>query len=155
MKKQHKIMIGIVAGMVCLVMAWITPDASERFVNNGNGTITDHKAKLIALIEEKCFQKRNWDESMTDVSRISSGMCGLSDGSRPGSWRLPSKRELPILVDWRKSGLFPGVRTGFYWSSTANEEDTSLAWVGFLTTGYIGNDVKTDKNEIWAVRDMP
>ncbi|MEO5352813.1 MAG: DUF1566 domain-containing protein [Magnetococcus sp. XQGC-1] len=146
--------MGILAGVVWLLLSPLPSQSAERFVNNGDGTITDNKAKLVGLARLECYQKRNWDEAMTAVSKLASGMCGLSDGSPPGSWRLPSKKELPILQDWKKSGQFVGARADFYWSSTPNEEDPTLAWLFFITTGYVGNDVKTDKNEVWPVREI-
>ena len=147
----------MVAGMVCLLLmvAAVGSQAAERFVNNGNGTITDHKSRLIGLADGNCLQKRTWEEATAEVGKLASGLCGLSDGSPPGGWRLPTKRELPILLDWKKSDRFVAMRHDFYWSGTTNEEDSSLAWLLFLTTGYVGNDVKTDKNLMWPVRDEP
>ncbi|MBF0160999.1 MAG: DUF1566 domain-containing protein, partial [Magnetococcales bacterium] len=152
MKKDKTGVLSAVAGVVCLLLTLSAPQAGERYINNNNGTITDQKAKLIGLVEGNCLQSKNWEEAQAEVARIASGICALSDGSPPGSWRLPSKKELPILMDWKKSGMFPGPRTGFYWSSTTNEEDASLAWLIFLTTGYVGNDLKTSKNGLWPVR---
>lgn len=154
MRLKNKGVRGIVAGLVGLMMASATADAGERFVDNKDGTITDHKAKLIGLAKADCFQGRNWEYAKTAVGNIANGLCGLSDGSPPGSWRLPEKRELPILLEWKKSRIFKGVNADFYWSGTTHEEDESLAWVIFLTTGYIGSDVKTNKSEFWPVRDL-
>ncbi|MEO5339957.1 MAG: DUF1566 domain-containing protein [Magnetococcus sp. MYC-9] len=154
MLNGNRVPFFVAVGAVCLWFLVGHLQAAERLVNNGNGTVSDHKSKLIGLLDGNCLQKKNWEEATAEVSKIASGMCGLSDGSPPGSWRLPSRKELPILLDWRKSGLFPGPRHGFYWSGTANEEDASLAWLIYLTTGYVGNDVKSDQNDLWPVREM-
>ncbi|MEO5362191.1 MAG: DUF1566 domain-containing protein [Magnetococcus sp. DMHC-8] len=154
MHTTHSTLIRLMAGLVCLMVS-VGVQAAERFVNNGNGTITDHKSKLIGLADGHCLQQKTWDEAVAEAARLASGMCGLSDGSSPGSWRLPSKRELPILLEWKKSGAFSSMHNDFYWSGTVNEEHNSLAWLLFLTTGYVGNDVKTDKNAMWPVREAP
>ncbi|MBF0184231.1 MAG: DUF1566 domain-containing protein [Magnetococcales bacterium] len=142
----------LLLGGYCLVGA-LSLQAGDRFVNNNNGTITDHKSKLIGLADGNCLQKRSWDEAVAEVARLASGKCGLTDGSAAGDWRLPTKRELTILVDWRNSGRFVALNNDFYWSSTVNDEDSTLAWLIFLATVYVGNDVKSDKNMMWPVRD--
>lgn len=154
MRSKNKGVYCVVACLVGLLMLSGTAGAGERFVDNGDGTITDHKAKLIGLAKADCFQGRNWEFAKTAVGNIASGLCGLKDGSAPGSWRLPEKRELPILLEWKKSRIFQGVHPDFYWSGTTNEEDEALAWVIFLETGYIGSDAKTNKSELWPVRDI-
>jgi len=54
-------------------------------------------------------------------------------------WRLPTKKELESIVDWRvepavDSTAFPGTR-GDFWSSTSVAGDSSLAWVVGFTYG--------------------
>ncbi|WP_193771167.1 DUF1566 domain-containing protein [Candidatus Magnetaquicoccus inordinatus] len=144
---------GAVVIGLCSLLGGGFLQAGERYTNNNNGTITDHKSKLVALADGNCLQKMTWDEAMAEVGRLASGKCGLTDGSAAGNWRLPTKRELGILVDWRKSGKFVALNNDFYWSGTVNEEDSKLAWLIFLATVYIGNDLKSDKNMYWPVRD--
>jgi hypothetical protein len=153
MNKKGGWRIGVIVAGFCLLTGSWALQAGERFTNNNNGTITDHKSKLIGLADGNCLQKMTWDEAVAEVARLSSGRCGLTDGSVAGNWRLPSKRELNILVDWRKSGKFVALNNDFYWSSSANDEDSTLAWLIFLATVYVGNDVKSDKNMFWPVRD--
>ncbi|MBF0400895.1 MAG: DUF1566 domain-containing protein [Magnetococcales bacterium] len=155
-------MRSITGGVLCvgavvvgLAATFSVAGAAERLVVNGDGTITDHKAKLVGLAKADCFSGRKWEYAQTAVGNIASGVCGLTDGSAPGSWRLPTKRELPILLEWKKSRIFQGVHADFYWSSTTHEEDESLAWVIYLGTGYVGSDAKENKSELWPVRDLP
>jgi hypothetical protein len=67
------------------------------------------------------------------TAELGSGQCGLSDGSSPGEWRLPTQAELEALLDlrfsnpsisnaqgdaqWTQGDAFVGVESRFYWSS--------------------------------------
>ena len=62
----------------------------NRFVDCGNGTVTDTNSGLIWLKSANCFDKQNWDSAMASAAGLSDGQCGLTDGSGPGDWRLPT-----------------------------------------------------------------
>ena len=130
----------------------IISHTGERYVDNRDGTITDYKTGLIGLKNADCFGERTWHNAIAAASNLSSGDCGLSDGSRPGDWRLPTKDELEILIDWHKSGAFSGVQTNFYWSSTAYAYYTPYAWGVFLSSGSVGGYGKADGLYVWPVR---
>ena len=75
------------------------PWPMPRFTDNGNGTVTDNLTGLIWMKHANCFGVRTWNGALDDCDWLSSGYCGLSDGSSPGDWRLPNRFELESLLD--------------------------------------------------------
>src|SRR5262249_52687246 len=74
------------------------PWPAPRFVNNGDGTVTD---KLTGLVWTQQFCGTNtWDGAVALVKVLSRGACGLNDNSVAGDWRLPNVAELLSLVSW-------------------------------------------------------
>lgn len=69
-------------------------DNYNRYVNCGNGTITDTVTGLVWLQNAACFDgPHTYELAIRLVAALQDGTCGLSDGSRPGDWRLPTKAE--------------------------------------------------------------
>jgi len=72
----------------------INPPPADRFVDNGDGTVTDTNTGLVWLKDAYCFglpgPYDNWNDAMALVAGLSDGQCGLADGSSPGDWRLPT-----------------------------------------------------------------
>jgi hypothetical protein len=64
-----------------------------RFINNGDGTVTDGLTGLVWLKDANCFGSQNWDNAMSLSAGLNSGECGLSDGSEAGDWHLVTKYE--------------------------------------------------------------
>lgn len=144
-------------------VAWPSP----RFTNNEDGTVTDSLTGLIWLQDAGCFAATTWSAALADVNQLSSGACGLSDGSVAGQWRLPNINELESLIDVSASGpalpaqnYFANVSEGVYWSSTSyfgGETGSPEAWTIRLSDGRYMNDsnanVKaTANNGVWAVK---
>jgi hypothetical protein len=105
--------------------------------------------------------------------------CGLTDGSSPGEWRLPSLDEWeamiakarddsvdpdcsanpPTLTDdsgsecWiiapGASSSFSDVRSAYYWSATSN---TGNAWAVSLSDGSVAAVHKDSELYVWPVR---
>lgn len=93
------------------------PSASSpppRYVDCGNGTVTDNKTGLVWLKNAGCFEETAWDQAVRIVAGLSDlddGFCddqslspadcdcGLSDGSSPGEWRLPSASEWETMIE--------------------------------------------------------
>jgi len=119
---------------------------SARYVDCGNGTVTDRETGLIWLKRADCFPESNWKAALQAVAALKSGDCGLSDGSSAGEWRLPTRDEWeatvakatalrctftksPSLTDDAGTSCFGngtgstrvGVTSKGYWSSTLGE----------------------------------
>ena len=66
------------------------PGVNNRFVDCGNGTVTDTQTGLIWLKNANCFFSQDWDAAMAFAAGLKSGDCGLTDNSAAGNWRLPT-----------------------------------------------------------------
>ena len=139
-------------------VSWPVP----RFTDNADGTVTDNLTGLIWLKNANCPNTTTtWIAALTFCNALFSGICGLTDGSVAGDWRLPNVKELQSLIDYGSfmpalpSGYpFTGVQSDLYWSSTfwAN---TATAW--YVSVGD-GNVFFIDKVFypdacVWPVRD--
>ncbi len=71
-------------------------DERKRYDDCGNGTVTDRATGLIWLKDTSCFgQALPWLLASQAAAQLATGLCGLSDGSSPGDWRLPT------IDEWR------------------------------------------------------
>ncbi len=103
---------GIVALQTADASCRTTTTPPPRYVDCGNGTVTDNKTGLVWLKNANCIGQRDWHTAMEFVaglsdlldSRLCIGLtpdqcdCGLSDGSSPGEWRLASADEWDTMV---------------------------------------------------------
>ena len=113
-----------------------------RFIDKGNGTVTDKKTGLTWLKNANCFgPQQNLRSAMIVVNKLANGQCGLTDGSTAGQWRLPDLAELSSLIDYGRYAVdmpaghpFSKVVPGrYYWSSTRtlrNPNDAVTVAVG-------------------------
>ena len=111
------------------------PLPSPRFFDNVNGTITDSLTGLIWPRNAGCFSNiSSQGQALTLAKTLAHGTCDLIDGSAPGDWRLPNRKEMRSLVDYGGTWLaeFTGSPPhGWYWTSDsyAVPPDTSQKWV--------------------------
>jgi hypothetical protein len=151
-------------------------DNSNRYVDCGNGTVTDTVTGLIWLKQADCLGYADWVSAHQAAAALKSGDCGgtLNDGSSPGDWRLPTQAEwnamkapwtgcVPSLTnDVGNACLavgpssFVGVATDRpYWSSTTYVS-TSNAWSAYATlllNGLIAGHDKGQPDHVWPVRN--
>jgi hypothetical protein len=148
------------------------PTNSDRYIDCGNGTVTDNDTGLVWLRNANCIGAAgggtgdppgnvDWYTAMEFVAGLSDlpGVtdpddCGLSDGSSPGEWRLPSKAEWqamtaaartsgcsePAITNDSRSDCwdqdcsdlgacsFTGVLSSYYWSSSTRTSGVTAAW---------------------------
>jgi hypothetical protein len=128
-------------------------DNFNRYVDCGNGTVTDTVTGLIWLKQWDCLGSMNWAAANQAAAGLKHGDCSLTDQSSPGDWRLPTHAEwqatlaqalgLGCVVDINEPPLwtndagtacydsgaessFAGLSLiGYYWSSTT-ETSTSF-----------------------------
>ena len=146
-------------------VAWPNP----RFVDNSDGTVTDMLTGLVWLKNANCFGQRTWTSALADANTLASTVCGLSDGSQAGDWRLPSANELQSLIDyenfspalsnatgtaqWTEGDAFTSVQMGVYWSSSSFVYSPShAAWQVCLHCGYVYYYDKAFSADVWPVR---
>jgi hypothetical protein len=120
----------------------------NRFVDGGDGTVTDTATGLVWLKLANCI-RQNWTDALAAVQVLADGQCGLSDHSRAGQWRLPNRAEMLSLSDRAPTfpqasylnGQYQGTATvngpvifgqmvvgDYYWTSTTSAADISQAW---------------------------
>jgi len=141
---------------------------ATRFLDRGDGTVSDGLTGLVWLKTAGCFAPTVWESALADVNALASGSCGLSDGSGAGQWRLPNLNELASLLDASSSAPalpsghpFTDVSGAVYWTSTSyfgGEAGSPYAFAVRLADGrYVNDGVLNEKaasaNAVWAVRD--
>ncbi|MGD8836446.1 MAG: DUF1566 domain-containing protein [Desulfobacteraceae bacterium] len=141
-------------------IAWPDP----RFIDNGDGTVTDHLTGLIWLKNTKGNEgAMNWADALAYCSSLEDNGVDLTDGSVAGDWRLPNVKELQSLNDYGNS--YPALPTGhpfnniqsspgYYWSSTSYHGVTSYAWFVDMDNGYVYPHDKTFEYYVWPVRGV-
>jgi hypothetical protein len=169
------------------------PDGSgDVYVDCGNGTVTDTRTGLVWLKDAGCYGTEKWG----DATRFLAGLsdlpeslnedcatvqdpsdtcdCGLSDGSSPGDWRLPSIDEWhemvapavalgclgddgPAIVSddglgcWSETDSFTGIQPFPYWSATLDPADWRDGFAQDLGDG----QVKRRKIPVWGLYVWP
>lgn len=139
---------------------------SRRYLDHGNGTVTDMRSRLIWLKNANCFNEpQSLEDAKQSATTLASGQCGLSDGSKAGFWRLPTKEEWEAMIDkdyqgpalsdsvgigqWQEGDAFLGVQSNYYGSSTT--DTTSDAWDVDLNKGTITTHNQSNTNYVWPV----
>ncbi|KJU81380.1 secreted protein containing DUF1566 [Candidatus Magnetobacterium bavaricum] len=142
-------------------VAWPSP----RFTDNGNQTVTDNLTGLIwakdagAPTVGSCTGGyMTWQSTLNYVACINTAnYLGYTD------WRLPNKKELFSLIDFKMSDLsslsdypFYNVQHSYHWASTTIHNATSYAWRVYMVAGFTNNIIKSvDGGCAWPVRSGP
>lgn len=146
---------------------------NPRFTNNADGTVTDNLTGLIWLRDANCSLfdgPRSWHDTLNIIiPQLEDGYCGLADGSSPGDWRLPNKRELLSLVHdgyynpalpnttgtgqhWEGDPFINVQLSDGYWSSTSYATDHIYVWGVWMNNGNLVFASKDAFGSIWPVR---
>lgn len=139
------------------------PSVDPRFVNNGDGTVTDNLTGLVWLRHGECLDRLIWDSALRAAAELADrvGACGLSDGSVAGDWRVPTVEELQSLIDY--SRLAPAIPEDSplvatngspYWSSSTSVADANRAWSVNFYDGSVLTGLKISNRYVRAVRDQ-
>ena len=149
-----------------------SPD--PRFIDNGNGTITDNLTSLVWLKDASRFGNPVWDNAIAFCNSLADDGSNLTDGSVAGDWRLPSLAELKSLRNfnyhnpcipnqrgngqWVSGDPFINIQSARYWSGSTSMSDTAYAWIVDMADGYLGDFNKTFAGSstpyVWLVRNL-
>jgi hypothetical protein len=156
-------------------------DYSNRYVDCGNGTVTDTVTGLIWLKQWDCLPDNTWAEANQAAAGLKEGDCSLTDNSSAGDWRLPTSDEWratlapafvlgcyfagasapPSLTNDAGTACygsgadssFAGMASGVYWSSTTDGTLPNFAWGANLYEGNVINVIKGyPLVRVWPVR---
>lgn len=108
MKKQ-------IMAVVALLGLMVAGTAFADLKDNNDGTLIDTTQRLVWLKQADCFGKVNFFDAQNKPYGLASGMCGLSDKSSAGQWRLPNEVELKSLQG--NLSKFNGNISDWYWTS--------------------------------------
>lgn len=123
------------------------------FVDNGNGTITDHATGLMWL-QDDSGEGIDWEAALAYANDFS--FAGYDD------WRVPNVKELQTIVDY--SGLYPAIdptyfnitdEDAYFWTSTSayfspNTPGYYYGW--YVAFGYALDGEGNDSHGAGAVR---
>ncbi len=134
------------------------PDS--RFQDNGNGTVTD---LATGLIWKQCA------EGLSGAGCAAGSVASLTwaqalqraaDADFAGSalWRLPNKKELASLVEWRcvvpaiNARFFPNTPAAWFWSSSPYASYSYHAWIVDFSYGNVYGNDKVNAPHVRLVR---
>jgi hypothetical protein len=124
------------------------PLTFPRWVDKGDGTVVDTMTGLVWLKRADCVQG-SWADAMAAAAGLASGQCGLTDGSEPGDWQIPTRSQMLSMADrmennhadffdhtyvYKNGALFQtAIFTNFmgyqfYWTSSTDVAEMNTAW---------------------------
>jgi hypothetical protein len=148
-------------------------DNVGRYVDCGNGTVKDNITGLIWLKDASCLANDDWADANIAAAQLADGQCGLTDGSSPGDWRLPTREEWGVIIDQAIANgcsdpyvpdvvgtgccgtgtcAFTGLHLTHFWSSSTWTSTPTYAWGADLWYGDVFVDIKTFEASVWPVR---
>jgi hypothetical protein len=134
--------------------------SEERFLDNGDGTVTD---KCTGLIWQKETADIDEDGAIGDGDLLNwqdaLKYCESLDLADHRNWRLPNMRELQSIIDYGRinPAIDPifGTALDWYWSSTSYVDSSVYAWGVRFNSGHVGDsghDGKVLRYYVRAVR---
>ena len=167
------------------------PSDPAIYIDCGNGTVTDNRTGLTWLKDVGCLTmatgnpslgKLVWNVATIEAHNLSDGMCGLTDGSKAGDWRMATHREWIEMVALSKLHLplpcvdpaltnaagdkchdVDPIFTNFcgfgdngdtYWSTTSvtGVDNTDVKVMDMYDAFDAGISLKTSNRCVWPVR---
>lgn len=158
-----------VASLLFVLLAGASQAQNRKYLDQKDGTVKDTQTGLVWLADADCFRPMPWRRARARVARLQDGMCGLTDGSRPGDWRLPTEKEWEMTVECTcgeitltddtgrfcfssHGSTFRDVQASDYWSSTRSPLRGNIR-VMSLAEGRTSGAAPGELLPIWPVRD--
>lgn len=162
----------------------VCPAEGTRYCDLGDGTVKDLLTGLVWLQNARCKGlstepngRANWVNARDAVAALADGQCGLSDGSQPGDWRLPTweewastvaraltlectldgANEHPSLTNTPGAGCYADGPQAFldvqlsYWTSKTDADPTRAVCFD-LARGHARSIDKEKRAWVWPVR---
>ena len=135
-----------------------------RFVDNGDGTVTDNLTGLMWLKDANCLGARaGWQGALNFVADFNTNPSNYTCTNYTANytdWVLPNIVELESLVNaeesipalWLNTQGFANVQSAGYWSSSTIVSHTGYAWYVSMVVGDVSNNGKTYFFYVWPVR---
>ena len=135
-----------------------------RFVDNGDGTVTDKLTGLMWLKDASCIGKKMWRDALDGVADFNTNPSNYSCTDYTANytdWVLPNIIELESLVNaeesntavWLNTQGFNNVIWSFYWSaSNYGEIYTNYSWYVDMGTGSVSYFYNPGSLYVWPVR---
>lgn len=133
--------------------------SGQRFIDNGDGTITDTKNNLIWVKNPHMDLSDTFKKYMTWQQALDA--CKALDFAGHSDWRLPTVEELRELVDYAKGvgddpavdkTFFPDTKTSWYWTSTTCAWVSGCAWIVYFYYGGVSFSGKGSNVYVRPVR---
>ena len=131
-------------------MPWPVP----RFIDCGNGTVTDRLTHLVWAKDANMSGAITWNSAIDYCTNLV--LAGTND------WRLPNVLEIESLVDSSRcnpaippSSCFTNVQTAGYWSGTtlaSGGDIYGVRWILSFDGGSVNQRHKTLTAYVWPVR---
>lgn len=135
-----------------------------RFLDNGDGTVTDTITDLMWLKDVNCVASMEWQAALDMVKNLNADPLSLNckelTATGYDDWALPNRNELRSLISY--SVDLPALATDFptesiqpyYWTSTSVASHPKLAYDIYMGTGALSMSNKTAKRHMWPVRPV-
>ncbi len=133
--------------------------ATGRFIDNGDGTITDTTTALMWLQDASCLGTADWQAGFTKLKSYNSNQAAYKCGANSYTdWHVPNRHELRSLIDHNTdlpalpaSHPFTNVQPD-YWTATTAAANPSQAYKIFMGSGELQVGNKETQQHIWPVR---
>jgi len=108
-------------------VATLPQPKASRFIDNGDGTVTDKETNLVWMKEDD-GKERKWEEAKQYCEKLGNG------------WRLPTIKELISIIDYERHDpaidpIFTNTKSSYYWSSTPHASYSDVAWGVYFGNG--------------------
>lgn len=154
--------------------AIVTSLAGIRFIDNGDGTITDTQTKLmwekkvggsgcLHCVDDPHSFANAMSEWITEVNGLTDDISAQSGLGGHSDWRIPTIVELqtillepfPCSTNPCIDSIFGPTASNWYWSSTTSGNLPSTAWNVLFQDGLVNNRDKADTIPVRAVLGGP
>jgi hypothetical protein len=139
--------------VVATILFTTVPSGASAPANRyatSNGTVYDNKTRL------------TWQQVLSSTTMTASNAatyCAGLNAALPGSWRVPTLKELQALVDYSTSTspmidstFFPGTPSARFWSSSAEVNSSTYGWYVSFVDGTTSTATNTTAYYVRCVR---